>query len=140
LRRPPETAAAIARCPATGIMRGMEIAWPDRRSDVLNALDVLASEPPPLTCDGSDPRWPDLNNSVHWLVDDTSWDHNDPRDSIGTLLRDDNEADAVEQVVQAIVTVSERQGPTASDAQWFGDKDWPQVRRLAAQAAATLRA
>jgi hypothetical protein len=122
------------------MMRSMEIAWADRRSDVLNALDVLASEPPSLTSDQSDPRWPDLTNSVHWLVDDTSWDHNNPRESIGTLLRDDNEANAVEQLVNAIVTVSERQGPTASDAQWFRDTDWRQVRRLAAQAAATLRA
>ena len=77
---------------------------------------------------------------MHWLVDDTSWDRTNPRESIGTLLRDDNEAIAVEQVVKVIVTVSERQGATASDAQWFGDADWPQVRMLAAKAAATLRA
>ena len=130
----------FASRPGTGTMRAMEIAWPDRRSDVLNALDALASEPPTLTSDGSAPRWPDLTNSVHWLVDDTWWDLNNPRKSIGTVLRDDNEADAVDQVVKLIVTISERQGPTASDAQWFGDTDWPQVRRLAAQAAATLRA
>jgi hypothetical protein len=121
-------------------MRGMEIAWPDRRSDVLNALDALASEPPTLTSDESDPRWPDLTNSVHWLVDDTSWDHDSPRDSIGTVLRDENEADAVEHVVKVLVTVSERQGATAADAQWYADADWPEVRRLAARAAATLRA
>jgi hypothetical protein len=118
----------------------MEIAWPDRRSDVLNALDALASGPPPLTSDGSDPRWPDLTNAVHWLVDDTWWDHNNPRESIGKVLRNDNEAHAVEQVVKVVVTVSERQGSTASDAQWFGDPDWPEVRKLAAQAAAMLRA
>jgi hypothetical protein len=118
----------------------VRIAYPDRRGDVLNARDVLAAEPPSLTDDENDPRWPDLKNSVHWLVDDTFWDQFDPRDSIGTLLRDEIEAAAVEGFVKVIVTISERQGATATDAQWFGDANWPDVRRLATQAAATLRA
>lgn len=57
----------------------MDIEWPDLRQDVLNALDVLAAEPPILDENGHDPRWPDLKNAVHWLVDDTFWDTATPR-------------------------------------------------------------
>lgn len=118
----------------------MDVEWPDRREDVLNALDTFAAEPPRLSDDELDPRWPDLKNAVHWLVDDTWWDHNDPRESVGTLLRSEAEAVAIEAVVAAVVEVSERQTPAAPAARWFGDPAWPRVRTLAAQAAARLRA
>lgn len=118
----------------------VDVEWPDRREDVLNALDTLAAEPPTLSGDELDPRWLDLTNAVHWLVDDTFWDQQDPRESIGTLLRSDTEAVAVEAVVGAIVAVSERQTPGSPDADWFADPDWARVRTLAAQAAATFRA
>ncbi len=36
----------------------MDVEWPDRRADVLNGLDLLASEPPTLTAEGHDPLWP----------------------------------------------------------------------------------
>jgi hypothetical protein len=132
----------LAVTPVRGIRHHVriDVEWPFRREDVLFALDTLAAEPPDLQGDELDPRWPDLKNAVHWLVDDTWWDHNDPRESIGTMLRNEDEAIAVEKIVAMIVRVSERQGPTASNTKWFGDPDWPQVRTLAAQAATTLRA
>lgn len=90
----------------------VDVAWSDRREDVLSALRVLAAEPPVLDNESRDTRRPDLTNAVHWLIDDTSWDLQDPVTSIGTILRNGHEADAVREVV----AVSERQGTTISDA------------------------
>lgn len=82
----------------------VNIEWPDRREDVLKALDVLASIPPALGASGSDPRWPDMTNAVHWLVDDTGWDHGDSvEQSIGTILRDKREAVVVQRAVAAVM-------------------------------------
>ncbi|WP_427886938.1 SCO4402 family protein [Kribbella sp. GL6] len=100
----------------------MDVQWPARRRDVIEALDVLASEPPTTDGAGHDPRWPDVTNAVHWLVDDTFWDIHDPADSIGTILRDQREAVVVRRVVAAVVAVSERQGATSTDARWFADE------------------
>lgn len=117
----------------------MGIAFPDRRQDLLNALGLLAADVPELDGDGWDTtRWPDLTAAVHWLVDDTAWDVHDPVESIGTVLHNDVEADAVRAVVTAVVAVSDRQGATAPDASWYGDQTWPEVRRLATQALASL--
>ncbi|WP_313888084.1 SCO4402 family protein [Lentzea alba] len=112
----------------------MDVAWPGRREDVLSALRTLAAEPPTLDGEGRDTRWPDLTNAVHWLVDDTLWDLVDPATSIGTILRNGHEADVIREIVTAVVAVSERQGTMASDATWFGDSGWCEVRRLAANA------
>ena len=117
----------------------MTVEWPDRRQDVLAALDVLAAEPPTLDEHGNDPRWPDLTNAVHWLVDDTFWDMTSPAESIGTMLRDAREVVPIQRVVDAVVTVSERQGPTSGDAAWFADEAWNEVRSAASEAAAAMR-
>lgn len=123
----------------SGIVTCVDVQWPDRRADVLNGLDALAEEPPRLADDELDPRWPDIGNAIAWVVDDTWWDHHDPREDIGLLLRDEREAEAVEQVVRAVIAVAKRQvGRT--DASWFDDAEWPRVRDLAARAAAILRA
>lgn len=116
----------------------MDVAWPGRREDVLNALKVLAAEPPVLDGAGRDSRWPDLTNAVHWLVDDTPWDLVDPVTSIGTILRDGQESDVIRDVVAAVVAVSERQGSMSSDAAWFSDSGWSEVRRLATKALTCL--
>lgn len=73
-------------------------------------------------------------------IDDTWWDAQDPATSIGTILRNEREAAAIRLVVAALGGLSERQGATATDAQWFGDSGWPEVRRLAGDALAVLRA
>ncbi|MEV6443013.1 hypothetical protein [Amycolatopsis sp. NPDC051716] len=116
----------------------MDVAWPERREDVVAALRVLAAEAPALGVVGRDPRFPDLTNAVHWLVDDTSWDSEDPVASVGTILRDGAEAEVIRAVVAAVVLVSDRQGAAASDAAWFGDRGWCEVRRLAAEALSCL--
>lgn len=116
----------------------MDVAYPGRRQDVLNALGLLAADIPELGRTGQDTSWPNLTEAVHWLVDDTSWDVHDPIDSIGAILHDEAEADAVRAVVTAVVAVADRQGAAATDASWYGDRNWPDVRRLAADALAGL--
>ena len=110
----------------------MGVEWPDRREDVLNALDILASPNPSA-------EWPTLTEAVHWLVDDTFWDVRDPKEDIGALLVDEHEAAAVRSVVSAVGAVAERQGPTASDQAWLDDFSWPIVRKLAARTATAMR-
>ncbi len=105
-----------------------------------NGLDTLASTPPVLQANQRDPRWPDLTNAVHWVVDDTGWDHHDPADSVGLILRDEIEATALRAVVELVVRVSDRQGAAATDALWFADPDWPAVRRLALTASELMQA
>lgn len=117
----------------------MTVRWPEQRLDILTALDTLAADPLDLVL-GADPRWPSVTDAVHWLVDDTWWDHYDPIESVGTLLRSEEEAAAVRRVVAAIVAVADRHGPTAPDADWFGDEAWSQVQLAAREAAAALRA
>jgi hypothetical protein len=119
----------------------VEIEWPDRRADVLEALGVLASDPATLLTrspDGLLP-YPSLTDAVHWLVDDTWWDHRDPSESVGTILENLQEANAVSSVVKAIVRISGRQGAKASDAEWLGDREWSAVRESAKVAAELLR-
>jgi hypothetical protein len=65
--------------------------------------------------------------------------HQDPADSIGTLLADEEEAAAVARVVREIVPISERQQPGGTDRDWFMDEAWPRVRAAAGEAAALLR-
>jgi len=115
----------------------VEVDYPWRRQDVLEGLDALAGEP--VTRQGADGTV--LETAVHAVVDDTGWDlpNLDPAQSIGTILKDEAEAAAIRPVVEAIVRVSGRQGPTSPDSAWFADQDWPSIRRLAAAAALVLR-
>jgi hypothetical protein len=119
----------------------VEIEWPNRRAGVIEALDVLESDPATLLTrspDGVLP-YPSLTDAVHWLVDDTSWDHHDPSESVGTILSNLEEADAITSVVKAIVRISGRQGATASDAVWLADSEWQVVRESARVATELLR-
>lgn len=109
-----------------------------QRQDVLAGLEALAAEPQ-VDETGRDPRWPDPTNAVHWVVDDTWWDHSDPRESIGTVLVSEEEAEAVHRVVALIAEVSDRQGPQAPDAAWYLDPAWSQVRAAANRAVALFR-
>ncbi|WP_199725726.1 hypothetical protein [Nocardiopsis sp. Huas11] len=116
----------------------MEITWPERRQDVLNALDVLAAEVHRAESDRNQTT-PTLTDAVHWLIDDTFWDVRDPAEDIGALLLDEHEANAIRSVVASVEVIARRQGTTASDALWFDDPEWPLVTSRAARAASELR-
>ncbi|MBG6095963.1 SCO4402 family protein [Nocardioides luteus] len=117
----------------------VSVEWPNRRTDVLQALEVIASPPPALTADGWDTRMYNLTEAIHAVVDDTPWDVYDPKQSIGTILESEAEADACRSVVQAVITVSDRQGPSAPDRDWYNDGLWPTVQELAARAVDLMR-
>lgn len=110
-----------------------QVELPDRRLDVIESLKVLASDVSRLDS-GRDTRWPDLTNAVHWLVDDTVWDHYDPAESIGVLLRSEAEAAAIRLVVASVVIVSETVGADISDRSWFESDEWPRVQELSRSA------
>jgi hypothetical protein len=109
-----------------------------QRLDVLEALDFLSTSVPPLGADGRDHRWPNLTEAVHWLIDDTGWDTRDPAEDVGRILQSGTEADAIRDVVAAVMGVHDRQGAEATDAAWYGDPAWTEVRRLASIAAEVL--
>ena len=122
----PSRDTRLVRLPAVSVES------PEFRRDLLTGLDTLAGEP----AEGFGVEGTLLERAVHAVVDDTGWDlpGADPEESIGTILVNQAEADAVRPVIAAVCRVSDRQGPTAPDAAWFADEEWPLVRRLAAVA------
>ena len=111
-----------------------EVQWTGRRLDVIDALEALAKLP---TADPA-PR-PDLHDAVHWLVDDTWWDHHPPAEEIGFILTDQREAIAIEVVIAPLLAVLDELIPGASgnpisDADCFDHRDWPKVRSAADRA------
>ena len=108
-------------------MSDSEVAWTDRRLDVIAALDRLA------TISGVNlSEWPDLTNAVHWLIDDTWWDHHPPEEAIGLILRDQAEATAVGLVVTALSSVLDDVTATSSDRACLDHPQWGDVASLAA--------
>jgi hypothetical protein len=110
-----------------------DLAWPDRRADVVAAQRRLADISP------SDAgRWPDLANVVHWLVDDTSWDDRPSAQDIGLLLDDKAEAGAISVTVTALLEVLQDLGPVRPDEEYLHHARWPTVSAAAARAYDTL--
>jgi hypothetical protein len=72
----------------------MSVEWPDQRGDVVNGLDIMVAEPV-LDVEDEDRRCPDLTDAVNWVVDETFWDSSDPAESKGTILVDQEEAQAL---------------------------------------------
>ena len=128
--------------PGMGTAEGMDDApWSSTRRDVTHALDVLAEIPPVCGPDGNDPRRPGLRQSLAWLIDDTFWGKSRrmPRDSVGTILRSEYEAECVDEVMSQVVRTSQTWGPEAPDVRWFEDSSWAFVRVAAPRAADGLR-
>lgn len=117
----------------------VKLAWHDRREDVLTALECLAAEPPGLSGSERDPRWPDVTNAIHWIIDDTSWDRSDPSASIGWTLHNEGEASAMRRVVESVLAVAGRLRPEDADRLWFDDAHWSGVRSAADEALDVLR-
>ena len=116
----------------------MSVAWPGRRGDVEAALETLAAEPPALARRQRDPRFPGVDDAVHWLVDDTFWDHHDPSGHIGLILRNVQEAAAIRAVVDPLVALCNHLG-NADDRKYFRDPAWNTVREAAATALRLMR-
>ena len=110
-----------------------EVVWPDWRGDVVAALRRLS------TISLADITvHPDLEDVVHWLVDDTWWDHHPPADDVGRLLRDDDEAAAVDAVLHPLLSLLDAIGPSAQDDDYLRHPEWPRVAEAAASAVHVL--
>jgi hypothetical protein len=109
----------------------MTVEWPDRRLDIIAALNVLAA-PDPAVPD----RHPSLTDPIHWLIDDTWWDKHDPAPDIGKLLIGAAEAQAIRDVLAPLEEILHDLGPVAPDEEYVQDDRWHHV---AAAASACLR-
>ncbi|GAA3845123.1 hypothetical protein GCM10022243_09260 [Saccharothrix violaceirubra] len=107
-----------------------EIRYPGRRGDVVEALALFVA----LTPENVAHRPGDLDDAVHWLVDDTFWDLHDVADSIGFLLRDKREVAVIEAVLDPLLAVLGALGPVRPDVEYFCHERWPDVVAAAANA------
>ncbi|MEV5740226.1 hypothetical protein AB0L30_09230 [Microbispora rosea] len=86
---------------------------PEQREDVLNALQALGDRDYQERHWRSGHEWPNLTAAVHWLIDDTFIDQAGARALIPQLFRDEQEADRVQLVVDALLRVLNDLGPTS---------------------------
>ncbi|WP_182907205.1 SCO4402 family protein [Microbispora sp. H13382] len=107
------------------------VQWPERRGDVLNALQALADREYQEQHWRSGHGWPDLTAAVHWLIDDTFIDQAGARSLIPQLFRDEQEADHVQLVVNALLRVLDDLGPTAPDHAYLDHPAWITVLHAA---------
>ncbi|WP_157695291.1 SCO4402 family protein [Nakamurella panacisegetis] len=107
-------------------MPEQEVAWTGRRLDVIAALDRLATINHANVSD-----WPDLTNAVHWLIDDTWWDHHPPEEEIGLILRDQTEAASISLVVEAVLVVLGDVPVGSPDRDCLDHPRWDDVASLA---------
>ncbi|MEW2331817.1 hypothetical protein AB0880_28940 [Micromonospora chersina] len=105
------------------------IAWPDRRTDIINALSILAALHSHETT-----SWPGLTEAVHWLIDDTFWDRHHPCNDIGTILASTDEADAITATLEPLSAILDELGPTAADDDYLTHPRWHEVTHAAADA------
>jgi hypothetical protein len=124
-------------CFGPSYLRCVAVEWANRRVDVIEGLRHLAAEPV-VDADGNDPRWPDLRNAIHWVVDDTFWDQHHPREDIGLLVEDEEEAQLAHELVAALDRMEEMRPGPRSDQAWFEDPAWPDVRRCAEALLSTM--
>lgn len=92
------------------------------------------------------PHWPGLTEAVHWLIDDTGWDHYyetgheifNPDRAIGDILRDRNEVAAISAVLAPLLDVLGDLGPLRPDTEYLDHQRWPEVAAAARSACASL--
>ena len=105
------------------------VEFPDWRADVAAGLARLAQITPRDLGE-----WPDLSNAIHWVVDDTWWDHRSPRGDVSLLLTDQDEAAAVEAVLDPLLKILDELGPVAPDVDYVQHPSWPLVAAAALKA------
>lgn len=93
---------------------------------MIDALDRLATITP-----ANISEWPELRNAIHWLIDETWWDHHPPEEPIGLILRDRAEATSIALVVAAVLLVLEEVSGTSSDQACLDHPRWVDVASLA---------
>ncbi|MGW5261781.1 SCO4402 family protein [Microbispora sp. NPDC004025] len=107
------------------------VQWPERRADVLNALQALGDRDYQEQHWRAGHGWPDLTAAVHWLIDDTSIDQAGARSLIPQLFQNEREADRVQLVVDALLRVLDDLGPIAPDDAYLDHPAWVSVLHAA---------
>ncbi|MBT5109021.1 MAG: hypothetical protein HOM25_10085 [Rhodospirillaceae bacterium] len=79
-----------------------------------------------------------FNLSVHFFFDDTSLSEN-PHLLVGVCLRNENEAQAIQQVCQMIDKVFDEHGLDKSDEEYINCPEWGAVLNSASEALAIIR-
>lgn len=70
---------------------------------------------------------------MHWLIDDTWWDENEPASTVGTILANDREVAAVAAVLTPLLAMIDELGDAADDA-FLTHHRWPEVAGAASEA------
>jgi hypothetical protein len=109
------------------------------REDVVAALEVLADRDAHGRWLDGGRTWPGLADAVHWLVDDTGWDGRPAADDVGTVLRTDDEAAAVQTVVDRLRALVDELEPTDDDARYVSHPGWAGVVEAGERALRVLR-
>lgn len=119
------------------------VKYPEMRRELVETIQTLADReyqhkawvkkefPAPVKYDCFD-------YAVHFLYDDATLANNVEK-AIGQLLENENEADAIRQVIAALERVFARLGTEATDEEYISCSEWDQVIEAAAAASLVLQ-
>jgi hypothetical protein len=107
--------------------------YPDWRENIVAGLEFFASRT------FASQEWPDVTNAVHWIIDDTSWDKHPPRDDLGILIWNDEEATAVHAVVRLLLACLDEMTSDVPDFVYFAHPRAAAVRAASKSAVFLMR-
>lgn len=118
------------------------VKYPAMRDELISAIESLSnaeyqkqawvnhSFPPGVEYD-------EFDNAVHVLFDDLRL-MEAPEGTLGTVVRNTEELEAVKQVTYAVDRVLRKLGDDLSDAEYIADPDWADVLQTASEALVVL--
>lgn len=109
------------------------------RVDVVAALQTLSDRELHERWVCGEPTWPDLDNAVHWLVDDTGLDLESTEAMDDSLFRTREEASLVKDAVDSLCRVIDLLGHVDAAA-YVRNERWPGVVTACANALAAMAA
>jgi len=114
------------------------VKYPQFRLNVIEGLRILASRDAAEKWLAGEATYPSLTDGVHWLIDDTFWDVRPVADSVGILLLNTAEADAVAAAVDAVLSVVDSIGPDAPDEVHVRHEMWAKAQDACSKALSVL--
>lgn len=107
-----------------------ELEYPTMRDELISYLEGLSSADYQyrawVSRSDSDIAYDEFNYAVHFLYDDTDL-ATDPRSWIGIVLRGENEARAISDVVKSIDKVFDKYGTCLADEDYLTKPEWADV-------------
>lgn len=116
------------------------IAMPWKRQEMISLLDELSDEGEQVrlwVMHGSYPDSSGIDDVFHFFFDDTELG-NDVNSEVGNILKNQDEAVAVDSVCKALDQLLTRSGDVSS-AMFMADPAWPSLMHLARTALTVLR-